>query len=617
MAVKYLLEYKDTDNAAHKLEIYDDNYTDDPINIQGVIFLDYGQVEKSLEAIRGNGLRVELEASPDRKFTELFTSGERSYSVIYYRANVVLFRGWVNPEGYYEDFVADKWIVSLDCIDGLGFLENLSYVDSNGLIFTGKQNQLEIIVNCLKRTGIAANINTNIDIYYDGLSTSVDVLANVYANTERFVKDDGDTIMSCEEVLRDTLDGYAACITMHLGEWYIYKPNQLFKDTEATFFRYDSDGVALSPTTQTFDTAQALGSQIDNFYPHHAGGNQSLSLEKAIGAYRIVYEYGFVKGLLDNIYLQNIAGVIDDWTIGGSADLTLPASGEYGVYLPYRYVDNDNTLVEMYSDNITVGSGDIIVVRFDVTPDPAQEYLTFFTYRLKVVNGGTVYYFNDTTGAWQLSTPHPCGVDIGLEAVQFSLTAPGSPQAGNLVVEVIKPVASNSLQTATDRSLFLTKVAVEPNTDENVQGETHTFQRTDDPSSKIEDNKEVYTGDNPTEIYVGALFENDETTPTENWTRKGEGESKGIIQIMGEETMRMNGDNMTLFTGDIYGYLPYLGVYTINNVPGLFMFIKYSYNTATNTIQAEFRQILGDELTDIDYRKTLNYGNVVEPTIKS
>ena len=85
---------------------------------------------------------------------------------------------------------------------------------------------------------------------------------------------------------------------------------------------------------------------------------------------------------------------------------------------------------------------------------------------------------------------------------------------------------------------------------------------------------------------------------------------------MGSETMRMNANTMRIFSGDIYGYFNYLSVITIDGRTGKFGVTKYSYDTKSNIISAEFKQMFGDELTDLDVEKQLDYGNVVEPTIR-
>ena len=112
--------------------------------------------------------------------------------------------------------------------------------------------------------------------------------------------------------------------------------------------------------------------------------------------------------------------------------------------------------------------------------------------------------------------------------------------------------------------------------------------------------------------------------PTETWNRKGFEEIKPLLQIMGEETMRMSQLPAKVFSGDVFGYFNYMSVVTIDgftSADGItnlkFMPISYSYNTKTNITSATFRQIYGDELTDIDYKPSKDKGNVVRPTIKS
>ena len=81
--------------------------------------------------------------------------------------------------------------------------------------------------------------------------------------------------------------------------------------------------------------------------------------------------------------------------------------------------------------------------------------------------------------------------------------------------------------------------------------------------------------------------------------------------------MRMFPSPTRLFSGDIFGHIDILSVIEINNIPGYFMILGYSYNTKENIISLELQEIKGAELDDIDYIKTIDYGNTVKPTIKN
>ena len=203
---------------------------------------------------------------------------------------------------------------------------------------------------------------------------------------------------------------------------------------------------------------------------------------------------------------------------------------------------------------------------------------------------------------------------------EYIVDSDDAPEAGDINViiytgGIYTPGGDNN------GSLLISEVALDPiDTDqENLKGEIFTFERLTDTSSKIEKTKEVYNGDSPLDLYVGTIYQDDETTPTETWTRNGITETVPILEIMGTDTLEMFQSPQKEFSGDVYGYVPYLSVITINNLSGLFMPIEYGYNAKTNVTRLKLREIFSATLTkDTDYEvtQTFDYGNVVEPTIK-
>ena len=55
----------------------------------------------------------------------------------------------------------------------------------------------------------------------------------------------------------------------------------------------------------------------------------------------------------------------------------------------------------------------------------------------------------------------------------------------------------------------------------------------------------------------------------------------------------------------------------INNINGLFMFIEYSYNTDSNITSGKLQQFFKDEVPDLEYALTFDYGETVKPSIRS
>ena len=60
-----------------------------------------------------------------------------------------------------------------------------------------------------------------------------------------------------------------------------------------------------------------------------------------------------------------------------------------------------------------------------------------------------------------------------------------------------------------------------------------------------------------------------------------------------------------------------MSVITINNIQGKFMPIEWDYDTAKNVCTIRYLELYAEELYDIDYVFTFDYGNgTVKPTIR-
>jgi hypothetical protein len=625
MALKYWFEFTDVKTIVHRVEISDAAFVGDSTQIYGSCSLEYSETKDTLEPVRGSGLQIDLEADSSLTFYDLYSEEERTFSVVYTRATEILFNGWLSPEGIYESLVSDKWVISLDCTDGLGFLKNLSYVeDATGLNFLGKQSLLEIIVNCLKRTKTPQNILTSIDIYYDGLAQTLNPLDNVHFNADRFKKDDNNTtIMDCEEVLKSVLEPFGAVLTAYKGEWLIYKPNLLVDSTSETFFAYDSLGVALGTPSRTIDFAFALGSQIDAYYPHHANGNQQKTIKSSIGAYRINYKYGLVKSFFNNLYLRSDTTppllYIEEWTIDDINNVEFPAN-DLGLRFDIITNSAPSTLV-LTSDSFNFEQGNMLEFNaafvhygnYNYSPAARVDQVLF---KIILTDGVDTYYLNND-GEWLSSSAFVSG-DIKKTQIDFRLTSNSMPINGSVKIEIWRPKTLFSISGTVDEVL-LSKCGFSPAGQEldDIKGENHTFQRTLKPSSKIKDIKTVFNGDNESDTYVGAIYKADEINTTELWTRFGAAETKPLLQIMGEERMKMYSKPLQVYKGDVYGYFNYLSLVTINGLTGKFMPTTYSYDALSNITSLELTEVLNsDILSDVEYELTFDYGNVVEPTIK-
>lgn len=79
--------------------------------------------------------------------------------------------------------------------------------------------------------------------------------------------------------------------------------------------------------------------------------------------------------------------------------------------------------------------------------------------------------------------------------------------------------------------------------------------------------------------------------------------------------MRISQKPLKEFSGSFFGYLPYMSVLQIDGVQGKFMAIEYSHDTFTNIGSFKILELFSQELPDLRYNFTFDYGETVKPTI--
>lgn len=599
---KYFIQ---NDTTGYLVQIFDANFTGVSTEIFGKISFDKGSVASVLDTIRGTGLNLQLEANPLLTFDEFSEADEQTYTVRVTKGSQIVFNGFLKPDGVTQSFVRDIWMVDLDFIDGLGALKDLSFVKSNGFNFTGKMSYFEVIEACLARTGLVMTINTFVDVHYlDYAGTNI--LKDTYVNSERFFKIDDDTIMSCEEVMNSILNLVSACITQQDGYWWVYRPNDFYSNT-ATFTNNTLN------TTFTKNLYKKIGSQIDNYYPHHCNGNQQITTKGAISAYRLNYKYGFKKGMLLNPNLHHDTALIfESWT---------KASNLHGVVLINDLNDNMGLKMEaswilgnpivyeiLRSESVVVLAGSQIDLKVGLSVE--ENAVATFGFNIKRSDG----YWADNNGIWQNTEKLIYTAVTGISTSTFELKTEPIPVDCSVYV-IIRSAVSDKVAPV---NVEVTSCQLNNNFGYDGRiGEFHTVSRAVAPSSITKENQEVYNGDSIGDIFEGAIYKSDKTTLTTLWTRKGKFEEKYLLRISAEDDMRIQQKPIKVFTGDIYGEIPYLSIIEINNINGLFMFIEYSYDTDSNITRGKLQQFYTSEVADLNYLLTFDYGNTVKPTIVS
>jgi len=622
LKLRYFFQYTNNVNDTFLCEIYKKNYTGIATEIHGSATLEKGSVKDHLDSIRGTGLSLELEASLDVTLEDLYTQNEQDFVVKFYKNSNILFRGFLKPDGVFQSFVRDIWVISLDCVDGLGALSNLSFVQTSGFRFIGKMKASDIVYNCLKRTGILLPINTSINTLYDGLTytDNLDILTKIQLNADRFFKNDGQstgdgTLMSCEEVLKSVLDIFCACITQENGEWYIFKPNEIYTNPYVLFRRYDIENTYIGNVT--INVNKSIGSQVDNYYPHHCSGNQKIEIKGSISAFRLGYKYGFVSGLLPNPSLIHDGNLnYEGWTVEDPTKIINDPLDSSGFVIRNTTLGNTNNIVKSSPFGVVVGDFLKLKISFSVTN--ATIFLRGRFIKMKIQQG--IYFLKytpasnstpleDVSKAVWTTNPNDTYSFLLKKTGTYELIIPDFIADGDISLSIVTMYPSGGISTINSIDLI-------PNTGEKPEiGEFHTVSRIQKVSSIVKENKSVSNGDNESVTYLGGIYKEDGIVPTSTWSRKGSFESYPLLRIAAEEELRIGQKPLKQFTGSIFGYLPYLSFIAINNLNGKFFPVEYSYDTKANIVDFKLLELYSAEIPDIMYKFTFDYGNTVKPTI--
>ena len=126
-----------------------------------------------LEAIIGSEATLNLIATEDFELEDLYTENEREFLVEIFRNGTLIWSGFIIPDGCQESFTFAPYVISVNAVDGLGLLKNLSYVQNDGNFYLGKQTFIEVIQACLVRLEAPALVlNTCVNIYDITISTN-------------------------------------------------------------------------------------------------------------------------------------------------------------------------------------------------------------------------------------------------------------------------------------------------------------------------------------------------------------------------------------------------------------------------------------------------------------
>jgi hypothetical protein len=612
--LKYYLYFDD-----YTLNIYKSNYQGTASEIYGTFTLKKSSVDTILTPIRGTALELSLEANQTLTFDEFLLEDEFTYKTELLKGSQIIFEGYIKPDGCQQSYVNDAWYVNIESNDILGALKDLSFVQTNGLRFTGKMSVYDVIKGCLDRTRLSLTINTSTEVaYVDYAGTNI--LKDIYVNADRFIKDQNDiVIMDCNEVLTSMLNLFSAVITQQDANWWIYRPNDLQLNGYTTFINQDTD------TTFTKNLNAVLGSQINNFYPHHCDGNQQIEVKGAISAYRLNYQYGFLEGLVLNPNLNHDEDMVfEDWTTNPDLPIIEDGLTVLGIIndgsnsgLKIRAQVYDGIYEVLTSTPVPFTQDEILSFRLKLSSKNVRQ--TFF-FQISTSDG---YYLNNND-EWT-TTNYKRNFAFGEYKtselfLNYELVLPPLIDDCDVTITIYGPkpyiytpplIQRTGISSFTYVQLLNNEIAKS-----GIVGEFHTVTRSQPPSSITKENQKVFNGDGISSL-IGSIYKEDLIELTTDWTRKDKFENLPLLGISAMDDLRIQSNPIKVFSGSIFGQIPYMSVITIDNISGLFMPIEYDYDYKTNKSQVKLLEFYNTDIADIQYTVSPDYGNnTVKPTIK-
>jgi hypothetical protein len=537
----------------------------------------------------------------------------------------LIWQGFIIPDGCQESFTFPPYVISVNAVDGIGLLKNLSYVQNDGNFYLGKQTFIEVIQACLVRLEAPAlYLNTCVNIFEDSMTQgdTYDPLDQCYVNSERFLKDDQFNPMSCEEVLRSVLELWTAVLVQSSGEWFIYRPTELAVDGSLTFRRYLDGYRVYDQSTLTENLDLVLGGESEGVIaaPYfHINTDQIKMIDRPYKNASMSFLYGFVTSLIVNPEFVGWNGItFTDWA---KSNVLLPLTEDSagGAKLgnvtaspgPYEYIENITPA--------PITEGDMVVFKMSyynyISDGPSA--------RVMLTDGLTTWYL-DQTGEWGVNDTRINGLTLQYYEGAMSITARRAPITGNLTIRLYE-AREDLIPPSIDLFITYRSASIIPNIGtEDPIGEMHTATQTG-KFTFVPETVNLFNGDTTSNLYLSGIYQANQTTLTTLWNRRGISESilatpyessKPFLRIAVEEKQRLYAGPFVRFEGSIFGYFNPLQRWSINLIEGYFMNLSLTYDLQQNICKAVLGRIVDDEIA-LDYTLTPDYGATTKVTVKA
>lgn len=319
--LKYAIQYETIHGVQQRLEMYRADYVGPVIPLTGigeVVRITYKDSSRIDDEISTSNATLSLLETGSFKYSDVFTSDERSFKVMYKVGGELKWSGWMLPEFGNKNYKGST-TVELSATDSLSTLKNIQYARLDGEFYYGRQSLLEVVKNCLAFTDLELDIHLHNDLscleWSDAPSNDVNnVLSATYVHSERF-KDGEGGFMNCFDILKNIMTMISSTLRQEDGHWSIF--NWMQRAQQVGFIhRYLPDGM-YQGTDPIVPSKQQVGAGI--------GKSDIVNISEEITPVfyntEVFSEHGPYLSLVKNTEFQNYrfpTSSYDDWeAVGG------------------------------------------------------------------------------------------------------------------------------------------------------------------------------------------------------------------------------------------------------------------------------------------------------------
>lgn len=525
------------------------------------------------------------------------------------------FVGFLQPSKNSTPYEDGRINYKLEACDGLEFLKNTDFIDSNNIYYEGIVSVFEIIRLCLSKIGTGLGINTINNIF----GTGDDISASAESLKQRFIDLDlfrGDSEpLDTYKVLSSVLETEKMRIFQEGAEWWIeYVPEKISGTVRRR--KYDAAGTISSWGNLNLDASAVHNSP---YYQPTSGG--SLSNLTPIKYAKVTHKLGKWKNNLLNPDLRQWDGTnFTNWQATPGTTFTRVGAGTsgdpYGIRISGFFTKNINNAKGVFQRVIIFNTGDdlgnleknIVFKGQAFTRDVEYAYVscyllieTFaygnFPFGLTEdgdwsARGASIGLRNSDVNGKSKKTPVSWDItskniaEINVQNQQTGVVVPWKTDLKKVTIQFDLAQGKNQLdpypgETQDSHTIFNNLSLGWINANTNLNLKEIYYKATQTAYSPNNDESEVIYGDYADGGNLSSI-KNASGQPRKTWESISDITGRNFHALHAADILTMQSKTQKVYDGTIWGLLKYRHIVTLAGFTNRGYIVGYSYNYCTS-----------------------------------